>query len=227
MQNETKKKNYTDLIAGVIIMAIAVFFYWTTLGTKSFLGTGRGRVAPDTIPKIIAVAMLIIGAIITVQWFIRTKKGMISPKVVEDDSADCEGMTEQQIEKRHLFQRITMPITLVLVAAYIFIMSEVGFTISTFIFLTLQITLLSTDFSAKSWLKSLLIARQHLPDLWLRVQSGCAEDIGNRPGPWQSVSRDFRLNTDFFRHYDKKEIDLCWNYLRRVLLKWQTGSALA
>ena len=73
----------------------------------------------------------------------------------EDDFAS---LTEQQIEKRHLFQRITMPITLVLVAAYIFIMSEVGFTISTFIFLTLQITLLSTDFSAKSWLKSLLIA---------------------------------------------------------------------
>ena len=171
MQNETKKKNYTDLMAGVIIMAIAVFFYWTTLGTKSFLGTGRGRVAPDTIPKIVAVAMLIIGAIITVQWFMRTKKGTISPKVVEDDSADCEGMTEQQINTRHLFQKITMPITLMLVAAYIFIMSEIGFTISTFIFLTLQITL-STDFSAKSWLKSLLIALVASVSIYLIF--GCA-----------------------------------------------------
>lgn len=172
MQNETKKKNYTDLIAGVIIMAIAVFFYWTTLGTKSFLGTGRGRVAPDTIPKIIAVAMLIIGAIITVQWFIRTKKGTLPSKAVEDDSADCEGMTEQQINTRHLFQKITMPVTLVLVAAYIFIMSEIGFAISTFIFLTLQITLLSTDFSAKSWLKSLLIALVASVSIYLIF--GCA-----------------------------------------------------
>lgn len=158
MQNEKKKKNYTDLIAGIIIMLIAVFFYWTTQGTKSFLGTGRGRVAPDTIPKIVAVAMLIIGAIITVQWFVRAKKGTLPSKAVEDDSADCEGMTQQQINTRHLFQKITMPVTLVLVASYIFIMSEIGFTISTFIFLILQITLLSTDFSVKSWLKSVLIA---------------------------------------------------------------------
>ena len=115
---------------------------------------------------------MIIGAIITVQWFIRTKKGTLPPKAVEDDSAACEGMTEQQIEKRHLFQKITMPITLVLVAAYIFIMSEIGFTISTFIFLTLQITLLSTDFSAKSWLKSLLIALVASVSIYLIF--GCA-----------------------------------------------------
>ena len=65
-----------------------------------------------------------------------------------------------------------MPVTLVLVAAYIFIMSEVGFTISTFIFLTLQITLLSTDFSAKSWLKSLLIALVASVSIYLIF--GCA-----------------------------------------------------
>lgn len=54
---ENKKKNFQDLISGIVIMALAAFFFWTTFGTKSFLGTGRGRTAPDTIPKIVAAAM--------------------------------------------------------------------------------------------------------------------------------------------------------------------------
>lgn len=155
---DNKKKNLTDLISGIVIMAMAAFFYWTTFGTKSFLGTGRGRTAPDAIPKIVAVAMFVFGALIAVKWFLQLRRGTLPQKSVEDDAEDCVGMTEEQIRMRHLFQRITMPVTLVLIFCYIFAMPRIGFTISTFFFLTLQITLLSVDLSAKSWLKSALIA---------------------------------------------------------------------
>lgn len=155
---DNKKKNFTDLISGIVIMALAAFFFWTTFGTKSFLGTGRGRTAPDTIPKIVAVAMFVIGAAIVVRWFIQARRGKLEPVAKEDDSADCEGMTEEQIKTRHLLQKITMPVTIVLIFCYIFLMPRIGFTISTFFFLTLQITLLSIDFSAKSWIKNILIA---------------------------------------------------------------------
>ena len=155
---ENKKKNYQDLISGIIIMALAVFFFWTTFGTKSFLGTGRGRTAPDTIPKIVAAAMFVIGAVITMKWFIAMKKGSLPKLEVEDDAEDCEGMDGKEIATRHLFQKITMPVTLVLVFCYILAMPRIGFTISTFFFLTLQITLLSIDFSWKSWVKSIVIA---------------------------------------------------------------------
>ncbi len=169
---ENKKKNYQDLISGIIIMALAVFFFWTTFGTKSFLGTGRGRTAPDTIPKIVAAAMFVIGAVITMKWFIAMKKGSLPKLEVEDDAEDCEGMDGKEIATRHLFQKITMPVTLVLVFCYILAMPRIGFTISTFFFLTLQITLLSIDFSWKSWVKSIVIAL--IASVGIYLIFGCA-----------------------------------------------------
>lgn len=157
MQDKTKKDR-TDLIAGIVIMVMAVFFYCSTFGTKSFLGTGRGRTAPDTIPKIVAVAMFAFGAMLAAKWLLQLKKGKLPAATAQDDAEDCEGMTEEQIRTRHLFQRITMPVTLVLIFCYIFAMTRIGFTISTFFFLTLQITLLSADLSAKSWIQNTVIA---------------------------------------------------------------------
>lgn len=169
---ENKKKNYQDLISGIVIMALAVFFFWTTFGTKSFLGTGRGRTAPDTIPKIVAAAMFVIGAIITSKWFVALKRGTLPEIEAEDDAEDCADMNGKEIANRHLFQKITMPVTLVLVFCYILAMPRIGFTISTFFFLTLQITLLSIDFSWKSWVKSIVIAL--LASVGIYLIFGCA-----------------------------------------------------
>lgn len=172
MQNNKPKKNFTDLISGIVVMALAAFFYWTTIGTKSFMKAGKGRLAPDTVPKVVAIAMFVLGVIIIVKWLINTKQGKIAPAEKEDDSANTEGMTEEQIKNRRLFQKITLPCTLVLIFLYILLMPKIGFTIATFFFLTLQITLLSTDISAKSWLKSLLIAL--VASVGIYVIFGCA-----------------------------------------------------
>ena len=172
MQSNKPKKNFTDLISGIVVMALASFFYWTTIGTKSFMKAGKGRLAPDTIPKVVAIAMFVLGVIIIVKWLINTKQGKIAPAEKEDDSANTEGMTEEQIKNRRLFQKITLPCTLVLIFLYILLMPKIGFTIATFFFLTLQITLLSTDISAKSWLKSLLIAL--VASVGIYVIFGCA-----------------------------------------------------
>ena len=172
MQNNKQKKNFTDLISGLVVMALAAFFYWTTVGTKSFMKAGRGRLAPDAIPKAVAIAMFVLGVIIIVKWLINTKQGKIAPIEKEDDSEDIAGMTAAQVKKRYLFQKITMPCTIALIFLYILVMPEIGFTISTFCFLTLQITLLSTDLSPKSWLKSLIIAL--IASLAIYIIFGCA-----------------------------------------------------
>ena len=158
MQNNKPKKNFTDLISGIVVMALAAFFYWTTIGTKSFMKAGKGRLAPDTVPKVVAIGMFVLGIVIIIKWLINMKQGKIKPVEKEDDSENTEGMTEEQIKTRRFFQKITLPCTILLIFLYILLMPEIGFTISTFCFLTLQITLLSTDISWKSWLKSLLIA---------------------------------------------------------------------
>ena len=172
MQSNKPKKNFTDLISGIVVMALASFFYWTTIGTKSFMKAGKGRLTPDTVPKVVAIAMFVLGVIIIVKWLINTKQGKIAPAEKEDDSANTEGMTEEQIKNRRLFQKITLPCTLVLIFLYILLMPKIGITIATFFFLTLQITLLSTDISAKSWLKSLLIAL--VASVGIYVIFGCA-----------------------------------------------------
>ena len=172
MQSNKPKKNFTDLISGIVVMALASFFYWTTIGTKSFMKAGKGRLAPDTVPKVVAIAMFVLGVIIIVKWLINTKQGKIAPAEKEDDSANTEGMTEEQIKNRRLFQKITLPWTLVLIFLYILLMPKIGFTIATFFFLTLQITLLSTDLSVKSWLKSLLIAL--VASVGIYIIFGCA-----------------------------------------------------
>lgn len=172
MQNNKQKKNFTDLISGIVVMALAAFFYWTTFGTKSFMKTGKGRVAPDTIPKIVAIAMFVLGIIIILKWLINMKQGKVKPVEKEDDSENTVGMTAAQIKTRQLFQKITMPCTIALIFLYILVMPEIGFTISTFCFLTLQITLLSTDLSGKSWLKSLLIAL--IASVAIYIIFGCA-----------------------------------------------------
>ncbi len=172
MQNNRQKKNYTDLIAGIIVMALAAFFYWTTIGTKSFMSSGRGRLAPDAVPKAVAIAMFVLGIIIILHWLIGVKRGTVKPVEKEDESADIEGMTAEQIKNRHLFQKITMPVTIALIFLYILVMPKIGFTISTFFFLTLQITLLSTDLSPRSWVKSLIIAL--VGSLVIYIVFGCA-----------------------------------------------------
>ena len=172
MQNDKKSKNYSDLVAGIVVMLLAAFFYWTTLGTKSFMKAGRGRLAPDAVPKAVAIAMFVLGIVIIVKWLIDSARGKVKPAEAFDDCEDCVGMTEEQVRNRHLFQKITMPCTLVLIFLYILLMSRIGFTIDTFFFLTLQITLLSTVLSVKSWLKSALIAL--IASLAIFIIFGCA-----------------------------------------------------
>ncbi|MBQ3373248.1 MAG: tripartite tricarboxylate transporter TctB family protein [Anaerolineaceae bacterium] len=172
MQNDKKSKNFSDLIAGIVVVLLAAFFYWTTLGTKSFMKAGRGRLAPDAVPKAVAIAMFVLGIVIIVKWLIDSARGKVKPVEAIDDSEDCIGLTEEQIKNRHLFQKITMPCTLVLIFLYIVLMPRIGFTIDTFFFLTLQITLLSTDLSVKSWLKSALIAL--IAALAIFIIFGCA-----------------------------------------------------
>ena len=120
MQNDKKSKNFSDLIAGIVVMLLAAFFYWTTLGTKSFMKAGRGRLAPDTVPKAVAIAMFVLGIVIIVKWLIDSARGKVKPVEAIDDSEDCIGLTEEQIKNRHLFQKITMPCTLVLISCILF-----------------------------------------------------------------------------------------------------------
>ena len=56
-----------------------------------------------------------------------------------------------------LFRVLTPWVSFAYIALYISLMRPFGFTLASVVYLTLQIPLLSVDFSKKSWLKALII----------------------------------------------------------------------
>ncbi len=134
-------KRYLDLWCGLITMLAAVLFYLSTLNTKTF---SVSQIKPEMIPRITMIAMFILGVGIIIKWFIVTRRTPV---------------TEEQEEKQpgSFVQRITAPVTFILIFLYIFSLKIIGFTTATTLYLTCQITLLSTNLGWKSWLRSLAV----------------------------------------------------------------------
>lgn len=142
-------------------MAAGVFFYIITFGTKSFT---TGTIKADTIPKALAVILFGLGVCIVLRWVIITRKnqkaGQSAPEMdnASESAAADDPAAEKPSRKNAIYQKATTPITLVLIFLYIFIMNQLGFVISTVLYLSAQITLLSTELSWKSFLKSFVVA---------------------------------------------------------------------
>lgn len=143
MRKEWFSKRFTDLWAGIVTIVAAILIYLTTLGTKTF---ALSQIRPEFVPRLVCVAMLVLGVGIIIKW------ALIGRKAAEPIEEDAEAAPKT------LVQKITPSCTFLLIFLYIFIMPRIGFTISTTLYLTCQITLLSTDFGWKSWLRSLIVA---------------------------------------------------------------------
>ncbi|MEA5016858.1 MAG: tripartite tricarboxylate transporter TctB family protein [Candidatus Limiplasma sp.] len=147
----SSKRSYQDLLAGIVTMVMAAFLFLITFGTKSFT---TGSIKADTIPKVVACAMLALGIGIILKWL---RDGRRVQPAEEMSAVEQKEQTETD-PRRKTFQKITTPLTLAFIFLYILAMDQIGFILSTLLFLTAQITLLSTDLSLKSVLKSALIA---------------------------------------------------------------------
>lgn len=150
----TPKHSYQDLIAGLMAMAAGIFFFITTIGTKSFT---TGTIKADTIPKVVACALFLLGGGIIARWRWHERGTASAPETVAPEKT-TEEVPQEKDRRKDLYQKITTPITLLLIFLYILLMDKIGFVFSTILYLTAQITLLSTEMSRKIVLKSLLIA---------------------------------------------------------------------
>lgn len=148
-----KKIDYTELIAGLSCVAISILAYVSTLGNKSF-ATTVGVKSTD-IPRWCAYLMFALGVGITCKFIVPALKH--NPPMMEVEDSEGKAYTEEE-KKKKIYQKITGPVTLLLIAIYIFLMKYIGFTISSVIYLTAQITLLSMDTSKKAIVKHFIIA---------------------------------------------------------------------
>ena len=136
------KSKYVDLAAGIVVIGLALFVFIASIGMKSF---AAAQIEPQFVPRLTAFALFFLGALIIARWELARRRGTL-PK------------DEEQKEKTSVLARVTPVITFVLLFLYIFSLTRLGFTISTMLYLTAQISLLSGIFTRKEILKNAIIS---------------------------------------------------------------------
>lgn len=140
----------TERLKGFISAAVAwAVALWIFIFTRNLSSGTNDLIKPEFVPRVIALGLIILG----IGMFIQALK----TKVTEEEQKALE---EKRAERQAtpLIERLTPLLTLVLIFLFLFFLKKIGFTVCATIYLTLQMTLLSGDFSLKSWLKYFIIA---------------------------------------------------------------------
>lgn len=133
-------------ISSAVVWAVAV---WIFIFTRNLSTGTNDLIKPDFIPRVVAIGLIILGAGMFIQA-LRTTTGEEERKAAEEKKA-----AERELP---LIERLTPLLTLVLIFLFLLLLRKMGFTICATLYLTLQMTLLSGDFSWKSWLKYFIVA---------------------------------------------------------------------
>lgn len=136
-------KKYNDVWSGVIVIAVALSIYLSTLGMKSF---AQVRIEPQMVPQMVSGILGMLGLYILIGGVIGARK--YTPAQKNDGERQSAGKIE----------RITPVCTLILIFLFILLLETMGFILSAFLYLCFQITLLSADFGWKNITKNILIA---------------------------------------------------------------------
>ena len=140
----------TERLKGFISAAVAwAVALWIFIFTRNLSSGTNDLIKPEFVPRVIALGLIILG----IGMFIQALK----TKVTEEERKALE---EKKAERRAtpLVEWLTPLLTLVLIFLFLFFLKKIGFTVCATVYLTLQMTLLSGDFSLKSWLKYFVIA---------------------------------------------------------------------
>ncbi len=135
-----------NILSAFVAWLVAAWVFFFTRNIKSGAG---GLIKPQFIPRVVAVLLIVIGIVL----FISGLRYRVSDNEKENNKKEKESKKDIPI-----IERLTPLLTLILIFFFLFLMKPLGFTITATIYLTLQMTLLSGDFSWKSWLKYFIIA---------------------------------------------------------------------
>lgn len=140
----------TEKTKGFMSSAVAwAVAAWIFIFTQNLSSGTNSLIKPEFIPRVVAIGLIILG----IGMFIQALK----IKVSEEEK---EALEEKKTARKALplIERITPLLTLALIFLFLLLLKSVGFTACATIYLTLQMTLLSGDFSLKSWIKYFVIA---------------------------------------------------------------------
>lgn len=117
-------KKYGDLVLGIVFAVFAIAMY---VGADALPPNLLGGVGSDFVPKIIAIGILILVVF-------QLKAGITTLKNYKPDAAEAD-------EDKPEYRRVVA--TIAVLTAYVFLMSTVGFMISSAVYLFLQILILT------------------------------------------------------------------------------------
>jgi hypothetical protein len=119
-------KKYGDLIVSIfyIVLSIVLLVLARALPKSKVMSIG-----PDFMPTVVGILMLLLAVILLVQSINKLRKGGVDGEVLEPDTSD--------------YKRVLA--SLLLATVYVNILKPVGFLISTFAYLVLQIPVLAPD----------------------------------------------------------------------------------
>lgn len=142
--------NLTEKMKGFLSSAVAwAAAAWIFLFTRNLSSGTNDLIKPAFVPRVVAVGLVLLG----IGLFIQALRIKVSDE-------EKKALEEKKTERKEipLIERLTPFLTLVLIFLFLFFLKKVGFTVCATVYLTLQMTLLSGNFSWKSWLKYFVIA---------------------------------------------------------------------
>lgn len=142
--------NLTEKMKGFLSSAVAwAAAAWIFLFTRNLSSGTNDLIKPAFVPRVVAVGLVLLG----IGLFIQALRINVSDE-------EKKALEEKKTERKEipLIERLTPFLTLVLIFLFLFFLKKVGFTVCATVYLTLQMTLLSGNFSWKSWLKYFVIA---------------------------------------------------------------------
>ena len=143
------KTENAGLVGGIFTVVMALLALGSTLSHSA--ASLKSMIGPVTIPRAVAVIILVLGIVQIVRHFVKLKK---SPKPIK---AEAVAEEDKPIDKMQVYKAVTPWLSFLYIGLYIFLMRKIGFVISSAMYLTVQIPLLSVDMSKKSYFKAFII----------------------------------------------------------------------
>lgn len=145
------KPENAGLMSGIFTVFIALLAFGATLSHSA--ASLKSVIGPVTVPRMVAGIILAMGIVQIIRFFVQRKKAPAPERRAENPASE----DNKPIAKMEVYKAVTPWVSFILIALYIFLMKKIGFVLSSVLYMTLQIPLLSVDMSKKSFLKAFII----------------------------------------------------------------------
>lgn len=148
------KPENSGLMGGIFTILIALAAFGATFSHSA--ASLKSVIGPVTVPRAVATVILVLGIAQIVRYFVQKKKTPAA-EAKAAPAAETEEKSDPEADRMQLFKAITPWVSFIYIGLYIYLMRKIGFVLSSTLYLTLQIPLLSVDMSRKSYLKAFII----------------------------------------------------------------------